>query len=336
MKFLCAVFFFSALAILQTPAEESQFAWTVGEPFIRTRDFNDDEWIAIKDPSIVQYEGTWHLFCTLRGHERTHAIVHTSFTDFEEADATKPVVLPNHDGYFCAPHVFWFAPEEKWYLICQAKDSQWEIEYQAAYATTDDISDPTSWSPLKPMKAVRPPNDNPWLDFWVIRDGEVVYLFFTSDNGKIWRAETELAEFPYGWSKPDLCFDGDIFEANHVYRVDHEQGKFLNLVEAQARADRRYFKAYVSDTLDGEWKPIAGTLARPYAAAWGPGENVEQTAGRWTHGISHGELLRAGYDESMRADFDAPFLFQGVLHPDRQGKDYGKIPWDLGLLEPVK
>ncbi|MEM6278541.1 MAG: non-reducing end alpha-L-arabinofuranosidase family hydrolase [Verrucomicrobiota bacterium] len=308
------------------------FSWTVGSPVLKTRDFGNPEWIAIKDPSIVRYDGKWHLFCTLRGH----AIVYSSFEDFSGVADTTPVVLPNHGGYFCAPQVFWYSPQEKWYMICQAKDKSWDREYQAAYATTDDISDASSWSPLQPLNAVPPPEGNPWLDFWVIRHGDVVHLFFTSDNGKIWREETTVDAFPLGWSEPVLAFDGDIFEANHVYRVDHPQGKFLNLVEAQARGDRRYFKAYLGDDLHGEWTPIAGKLEQPYAAAWGSGENVEQTEGRWTHGISHGELLRKGFDENMKADFGAPFFFQGVLHPDRQGKDYGKIPWDLGLLTPFR
>ncbi|MEM1295650.1 MAG: non-reducing end alpha-L-arabinofuranosidase family hydrolase [Verrucomicrobiota bacterium] len=309
-----------------------EFQWETGVPILRTSDFGEEEWIAIKDPSIVRHNDRWHLFCTLRGHERSHAVVYSSFAAFDEAAETKPVVLPNHDGYWCAPHVFFYRPHQKWYLVTQAKDESWEPEYQAAFATTTDLSDPESWSVLQPMGAIRPPKDEPWLDFWVICDDEKAHLFFTSDNGRMWREETSLAEFPFGWSEPVLAFEGDIIEASHLYRIS-ESDVYLNLIEAQAQGDRRYFKAYVADTLDGEWRPLAGTLKQPYAAAWGPGENVRQPSNRWTDGVSHGELLRLGSDERMEAELDAPFLFQGVLHKDRRGKAYGKIPWDLGLLK---
>ena len=58
---------------------------------------------------------------------------------------------------------------------------------------------------------------------------------------------------------------------------------------------------------------------------------------RWTDVISHGELLRSGYDEKLEVDpADLRFLFQGVLDKDRQDKSYGEIPWKLGLLEPAE
>ncbi|MEM6633752.1 MAG: hypothetical protein AAF694_29030, partial [Bacteroidota bacterium] len=60
------------------------FAWKVGAPILETDAFREEEWIAIKDPSLVHYKDRWHLFCTLRGHERSHAMVYTSFEDFED------------------------------------------------------------------------------------------------------------------------------------------------------------------------------------------------------------------------------------------------------------
>ncbi|MEM6459972.1 MAG: hypothetical protein AAF710_11350 [Planctomycetota bacterium] len=64
-------------------------------------------------------------------------------------------------------------------------------------------------------------------------------------------------------------------------------------------------------------------------------DNVAQTAGHWTDSVSHGELLREGVDQRMVARRDAPFLFQGVLAADRDGKQYGDIPRSLGLLQPA-
>ncbi|MEZ0256591.1 MAG: non-reducing end alpha-L-arabinofuranosidase family hydrolase, partial [Chthoniobacter sp.] len=83
------------------------------------------------------------------------------------------------------------------------------------------------------------------------------------------------------------------------------------------------------DRLDGEWRPLASTLAKPFAAR----ENIRQ-APEWTNSISHGELLRTGVDEHMEVDLaHLRFLFQGVNEQDYRSWKYGGIPWRLGLLE---
>lgn len=62
--------------------------------------------------------------------------------------------------------------------------------------------------------------------------------------------------------------------------------------------------------------------------------NVTQPGKRWTDSISHGELIRSGYDEELTVNpMNLTFLFQGVSEGERQGKSYGEIPWRLGLLE---
>jgi hypothetical protein len=310
--------------------DEISFAWKTGKPIIESDAYGEPDWIAIKDPSIVKYEDKWHLFCTLRGHERSHAMVYSSFDRFENAGKSKPIVMPNHDGYYCAPQVFYFTPHEKWYMVCQAKSENWDPSYQAAFATTTDIADVTSWSALESLEVQRP-EDSGYLDFWVIADDNKVHLFYTCDNGKMYRVETSYDNFPTGWSEPELSYEGDIFEASHIYKLK-EYDLYLNLIEAQGPEDRRYFKAFIADSLAGAWRPLPTDTTRQYASM----DNVEQTEGIWTNGISHGELIRTGYDEKLEANIHAPFIYQGILHEVRDGLPYGKIPWDLGILEPVK
>jgi Glycosyl hydrolase family 62 len=104
------------------------------------------------------------------------------------------------------------------------------------------------------------------------------------------------------------------------------------VVEAQGEGGRRYYKAYLADRLDGAWKPLAATAERPFAGA----VNVRFDGERWTDSISHGELLRAGYDEHLEVDpAGLRFLFRGVSDELRRGKPYGEIPWRLGLLGGV-
>jgi hypothetical protein len=82
--------------------------------------------------------------------------------------------------------------------------------------------------------------------------------------------------------------------------------------------------------LDGQWRPLAAEKDKAFASM----QNVRQTGARWTDSISHGELIRAGYDQRLDVDPDElTFLFQGVADRDCQGKNYGEIPWRLGILE---
>jgi hypothetical protein len=169
-----------------------------------------------------------------------------------------------------------------------------------------------------------------WIDFWVICDATKAHLFFTSLDGQMWRAETTLANFPKGWSRPVVALRGDLFEASHTYRLKGFN-KYLTLVEAQNEG-RRYYKAYLADRLDGAWMPLADTRTKPFASP----VNMRDVGAHWTDSCSHGELLRAGHDQLLEVDpARLRFLFQGVSDAERHGKKYGEIPWRLGLLAPA-
>lgn len=304
--------------------------WKSTGPLLTARDVDGWRWHSVKDPSIVRHDGRWHLFTTVRGSDRSHAILYCSFSEWSEADAAPRRILSMHAGFFCAPQVFWFTPHQKWYLICQASNPAWgEPAYRAAFSTTETIADPDSWSPLAPLFAPEG-GERIGLDFWVICDDAKAHLFSTTNDGRMWRRETALADFPRGWSRPVLALQDDVFEASHTYRLLGSE-RYLTVIEAQGGHGWRYYKAYVADRLDGEWRPLAATKDHAFAAL----NNVRQPTGRWTDCISHGELLRHGVDERLEVDPAAlRFLYQGVRDADRAGKTYGDIPWRLGLLEP--
>jgi hypothetical protein len=120
----------------------------------------------------------------------------------------------------------------------------------------------------------------------------------------------------------------DIFEASCTYRLKGRD-QFLTLIEAIGEKGRRYYKAYLADKLDGQWKPLAATAAKPFA---GP-TNLRFEGKPWTDSFSHGEVLRTGYDQRLEIDpNNVVFLFQGASDERRTGKPYGEIPWQLGLL----
>lgn len=315
----------------KNPFSTGNFNWLASPPVLAPMDIDGENWLSVKDPSFVYYKGRWHLFCTVRGTKRTHAIIYVTFQNWPQAKTAKQHVLKCHPGYFCAPQVFYFTPHKKWYLICQASDESWDPKYGPAYAATSDITQPDSWSRLTPLFKTKPANINAWLDFWVICDDTKAHLFFTSLDGKMWRAETSLDKFPTGWSTPVLALQADIFEAGHTYRLTGSN-KYLTVVEAQNGPGWRYYKAYLADHLDGDWIPLAAEKDKSFASML----NVKHPDERWTDVISHGELLRAGYDEKLIIDQDnLRFLFQGVTDSARAGKNYGQIPWRLGILKPT-
>ncbi|MCD6288481.1 MAG: family 43 glycosylhydrolase, partial [Candidatus Hydrogenedentes bacterium] len=301
--------------------------WTVSEPLVRPVNHGNDLCYSVKDPSIVRYNGRWHLFCTIRSKVRTHQIEYLSFADWADVDHAERHVLDLTDGFCCAPQVFFFSPQKKWYMICQVQDPTRNPSLQPAYSTSDNLSDPKSWSKPKLLFDEQPANVKMWIDFWVICDGQKAYLFFTSHVGWMWQSETQLSEFPAGWSKPKVVLKGDIFEASHTYRLKGED-RFLTLVEARDKEHRRYLKAFTADRIDGDWNLFGGG---PFVSP----RNVRFLGSHWTDSFSHCEILRNGYDEALEIDpNNLRILFQGAKGGTKPGQDYGKIPWRLGLLKP--
>ena len=307
---------------------DGKFLWRCGPILQSPAERTNDPCVSVKDPTIVRYENRWHLFTTIRSEKRTHQIEYSSFADWKDAEKATRHVLSFNAGYFCAPQVFYFTPHRKWYLLHQANDKSRPVGLQPAFSTSEKIGAPASWSAPQFLYDKHPENVKSWIDFWIICDTNKAHLFFTSNNGLMWRAETSLERFPKGWSAPQIVLRDDIFEASHTYRL-RGLNQYLTVVEAQG-GGRRYYKAYLADRLDGEWKPLAATREKSFASA----ENVTFSGQPWTESISHGELIRSGYDERLEIEPERlQFLFQGVLGRDMKGKPYGKIPWRLGLLE---
>lgn len=314
------------------------FRWRVGQPLLEVDSQTLPEspghpWLAIKDPSIIRYEGRWHLFCTLRKQKAGQGrirIGHLSFEEWSEASQENWSVLKLTDDYHAAPQIFFFTPHQKWYLIYQAADSARGLPYGPCYSSNPDINDPAGWSLPEPLYRVKP-GAKAGLDFWVICDATRAHLFFTSLNGQMWRAETQLENFPaQGWSDPKVVLQADIFEASHTYRLKGLE-KYITFIECQD-AKRRYFKAFVSDALDGNWLPVAGTRKQPFVSP----KNVVNQPESWATSYSHGELLRVGSNEHLEVDpQNLRLLFQGADDREVQGGNYGNIPWRLGLLEMV-
>lgn len=307
-------------------------AWEYGAPLIAPERRDREPSHAQKDPSVVFFEGRWHVFMTVKLPGRS-AIEYCSFERWEEADAADRALLPLSDSaYFCAPQVFYLEPHGLWYLIYQVgmADSKW---MWVAYSTTEDIADPASWTQARPILdgGSDDPREVGGLDYWVICDEERAYLFLTSLDGRMWRLWAELEDFPGGFGHCELALEGEFFEASHTYRLK-DQDRYLTLVEQDGR---RYYQAYVSDRLDGAWSAVANTPERPFAG----GANIRPAPGvePWTDNVSHGELIREGIDQTLTVDPSRlRFIFQGLLEKQKEGEGYGTYPWRIGLLSPAR
>jgi arabinoxylan arabinofuranohydrolase len=90
----------------------------------------------------------------------------------------------------------------------------------------------------------------------------------------------------------------------------------------------RYFRSWIAESLDGPWTPLHDDGAAPFAGV----RNVSFAGAPWTRDISHGEMIRAGYDETMAIDgTKLQYLFRG-FDSEAPAGDYNAIPWRLGLL----
>jgi len=302
------------------------FSWVSSPPLISPQPDPGQTIHGVKDPSIVYVDGKYHVFMTTAG-SAGWALAYTSFDNWAEASSAKIVPLdksPIGPGYRAAPQVFYFAPQKTWYLIYQGADP--------LYSTSDDISDPASWSAPKPLFPIVPdiikqPQGHGWLDFWVICDDKKCYLFNTDDHGRLLRSETDISRFPNGFHNTVAVMNEkteDLFEASNTYRIANTQ-TYITLVEAMSPKGR-YFRIWKSNGLDGKWEPFSSAPMNTFASS----ANVEQL---WSDGISHGEVIRTNADQTMTIDPCRPleYLFQGS-DPAVRVSEYIKLPYRLGVI----
>lgn len=307
----------------------SSFRWTSSGPLISPK--KDSRNLAgVKDPSVVYYNGRWHVFATT-AKSGNWGLFYTNFTDWSTASTSEFYYLDQSGigtGYRAAPQIFYFAPQKLWYLVYQNNN--------AAYSTNPDISNPKGWTAPKtfftgtPRIITQNIGSGYWVDMWVICDSVDCHLFSSDDNGHLYRSQTALTNFPNGFAEPVIAMRDSnknrLFEAANVYRVG-DSSSFLLIVEAIGSDNRRWFRSWTSPSISGTWTALAAEESTPFARA----NNVAFNGTAWTKDISHGEMLRSGYDQNLVIDpCNIRYLYQG-LDPNAGGA-YGDLPYRLALL----
>ncbi|KAF9476048.1 glycosyl hydrolase family 62 protein [Pholiota conissans] len=305
----------------------SSFSWSSTGPLISPK--ADSRNIAgIKDPSIVQYNGVYHVFASTAS-DAGYSLVYLNFTDFSQAASANQFYLDQSGigtGYRAAPEIFYFAPQSTWYLIFQNGNS--------AYSTNPDISNPQGWSAPKTFYSAMPATisnnigNGYWVDMWVICDSDNCHLFSSDDNGHLYRSQTSLADFPNGMTEPVIAMQDsnpyNLYEASNVYNYG---AGYLLIVEAIGSDGHRFFRSWTSSSISGPWTGLADTEANPFARA----SNVVFSGTAWTQDISHGEMIRSSHDQTLTiSPCNIRYLYQGQVPGSTA--DYNALPWRLALL----
>jgi len=318
-----------------------------------------EENIAVKDPSVVRYNGHYHLFYTARsvvspgeGEKYRIGCGYRSAATIEGLRDAKRISVDSLAGRtVIAPQVFYFEPQQLWYLIAHSPAKAGDLSrLEPVYLTNPDIENPYGWSKAKPLLSTE--NEKFRIDFWVICDEKTAYLFYAYQTGKLFRLSCSIGDFPEGFnnSKEELALDENhfnepdgwkFFEAAHIYRIK-ESGTYLALLEGarphplrkkDVDARNRFIFAMTADNLNGKWqrpeKPGKAFFAEASDLYDPDGNKTSYTA------VSHPELIRSGYNQMLEInDLHLRMIFQtlnGTEIPDTF--QYAALPWQLMLMQ---
>lgn len=311
----------------------SSFTWSSSNILISPQSDASHSLIAVKDPSVVNFNGKWYVLMSTVNSAGNYSMAQTSFTDWSQAATAPQFYLdqtPIGTGYKTAPMVFYFAPQKLWYLTYQTGAN-------IAYSTNPDITNPAGWSAPHNFYSSEPSivqqniGSGFWVDSWVICDSANCYLFSADDNGHLYRSTTSISQFPNGFDASTVIAASDpnknnFFEADNVYKVAGTN-EYLLIMEAFGPDGQRQFHSYTATSLTGTWSPLAATGTNPFAGD----ENVTFTGSPWTQSISSGEAIRSNFDQTDQiSPCHLQYLYQGVAPGSTQS--YNMLPWRIGLL----
>jgi endo-1,4-beta-xylanase len=294
----------------------STWTWTSSNILVDVKSDSTHSVQSIKDPTIAYYNNHYHVYATIHTPSG-YSMVYLNFTDFSNANTAPWYYMdrtPGFTGYKCAPELFYFEPHKLWYLVFQSP--------YPTYSTNPNPGNPSAWSNPRTMFTNMPNNG---IDFFTICDNNTCYLFFSDDNGSWYRTSTSKSNFPNGWGGFTTVLKSSnkvtYFEASWVYKLTTQDEYFAG-IEGIGSDGTRYYQTFTASSLSGSWTELTSNFAS---------HNNVQYPSQWNNGISHGELIRAGYNEFLELNpCGIKFLYQGVSASSHA--PYDELPYKLGLL----
>jgi hypothetical protein len=303
----------------------TNISWTSSAMLV---DPNNAAWSSVKDPTVVYHDGKYHVYATIYNTSAsTWQMIYFNFTDWSQAGSATQTALSQYSGfsgYNCAPQLFYFPPQNKWYLIYQSQPPR--------FSTLTDPSQPSTLTAPANMFTTTPSGlPSLPIDYYVICDATNCHMFLTGDDGKLYRTQTTIANFPNGWGSVSVVMTyptSTLFEGSSHYKVLGEN-TYLTVIEGMG-ANGRYFNSWTSSSLSGPWTSHKVGESSPFAGL----ANVSFPGGQWTNDISHGEMIRYQNDhQSILDPANLQFLYQG--RAPGSGGAYELLPYRLGLLTAV-
>ena len=130
----------------------SAFQWSSSGVFLCPTSDATHDLSALKDPTIVFYDDKWHVYATSVG-PKGYGMVYMSLPDLAHPAAATTYYMdqtPGFAGYHVAPQLFFFRPQNKWYLVYQSGPPQ--------YSTSDDPGTPSAWTRPASFFSGEPPD----------------------------------------------------------------------------------------------------------------------------------------------------------------------------------
>lgn len=306
--------------------------------------------VAVKDPTIVQADGAWHLFYTAigkRGGGVRRSLGYVTAPRLEDLQTSARMELspawPADRPEIAAPQVFYCRTLAKWVLVAQRPEPG-PTRYVPIVSFSKDIRDPGAWSAPRDLVTVNqlPPGQTA-IDFWIISDGESYWLFFSDQKHGIWAMQSPDLISAEKYSAPqrvlvDQGTDWELHEAAHIYFLP-ALNRYRLYVEAFRYGGshrnhlERFIAIYHADHLPGPWRRDFDE-ATPHTL--GP-EGIAGPDGQvpGVHQVSHPEWIRRGIDERLEID-PAPGAIIQETAVESPADDYLHLGWRLRLVQPFE